>query len=307
MTRAASSNVAVHHRFQWVLVSDLEMTCAQWGRPIRPQDARSIAASFDPDKLGVIAVWHRPELTVGRGRFIIIDGQHRVAAVRLIGWDDQRVPCLLYEHLTIETAAELSLGLQERRNLHALDKHRAAAAAHDRGAVEIDKVLGYLHLELCYTVKRESRRQLSAIGTLAKVWERMGSVGLERVLRICGNAWEGTSAGFSAKIIKLCMFLLAAHLDDVDDERLAVVLAKRSPAQWVSANVTPQRPLSSIAQDVILEYNKVARGSKRLDELTPAEYERAAKRAQSATVRGPINAPTVGASMRSRKRGVRRD
>lgn len=304
-----SNQLDTNHRFQWVLIADLEMTCPQWGRPLRPGDVRSIAAALDPDKLGVIAVWYRPDLHLGHGRYVVIDGQHRLAAMRLVGWDDQRAPCLLYEGLTMETAAELSLGLQERRNLHPLDRHRAAATAHDRGAVEIDKVLAFLGLRLCYSVQADQRRATAAIGTIGKIWERMDSVGLERVLWICREAWDGTAAGLGAKIMKLAAYLLAAHDGDIDDQRMAEVLAKRSPAQWVATNVTPPRPLSSIAQDVILEYNKV-RGGMKLPELTPHDYENAARRPMSSTVRGPIPATKMTAgtmsTARSRKRGVKR-
>jgi hypothetical protein len=273
--------------FSWLLLADLEMAPPQWGRPLRTGDVRAIAAAFDPDMIGAIAVWYRPNLEIGRGRNTIIDGQHRCAALRLIGYDDQRVPCLVYEGLTNETAAELSLGLQDRRNLHALDKHRAATAAHERRASEIEKILTYCHLQLVYGTKPEELGRVSAVATINLVWDRMGS-DLERVLTVCSKAWGNTAAGYTTNVLKLVMTVMAAHNGSVDDEHLVATLAQRSPGQWTAKSVVPKRSISSIAQDVIIEYNKRARGGNRLTELTPGQYESAARRAPAKSVRGKI-------------------
>jgi hypothetical protein len=292
---------------EWLLVAELEMAPPQWGRPLRPGDIRAMAHDFDPDKLGAIAVWARKTLPVGRGKFVICDGQHRVAATRLALGQDQRVPCLVYEGLTMETAAELSLGLQERRNLHPLDKHRAALAAHDLRAVDVDKILTVLALHFVYTAKATDRGRISAVGACYQVWDRMSSAGLERVLIICSQAWDRTSGGFASPVLKLVMTVLAAHDGQVDDVHLGETLATRSPAQWVSKDVVPRRPIASLAQDVVIEYNKIRRGAARLVELTPSQYEAAAKRKPQPTVRGKIEGRTTAtkstsaASTRSRR------
>jgi hypothetical protein len=301
------TKIPARQTFSWVLVSELEMAPTSWGRPLRTGDVRAIAAGFDPDLIGAMSVWHRPDLPPGRGRYVICDGQHRCAALRLMGYDDQKAPCLLYTDLTMETAAELSLGLQERRNLHALDKHRAALAAHDRRAVDIDKVLTYSHLQFAYTTNSTDRGRLSAVAAVYLVWDRMGGTGLERVLDVCSLAWGCTSQGFASVVLRLVMTVMAAHDGQVDDQRLAETMATRSPAQWVSKDIVPRRSLASIAQDVITEYNKKARGTKRLSELTPSEYQAAAKRQPRPTVRGPVEAPKTTVNATSMRIRVRRE
>lgn len=289
--------------FGWVPVADLEMAPDPWGRAIRTNDAKAIARAFDPDMIGALAVWFRPNLDAGKGRYIIIDGQHRCAALRIMGYDDQSAPCLLYEGLTVETAAELSLGLQERRNLHPFDRHRAALSAHDRRAIEIDKILQHLGLRLVHSMRANESGHVSAVTTLGLVWDRMSGAGLERVLTVCGDAWERTAPAYGANTLKLVMVLLASHNGAVDDERLVRTLAKRSPAQWLSATVTPRRSISSVAQDVVIEYNRTARGQYRLPELTPGQYEVASRRRPVPKVRGTVDARTMpGASRSTRER-----
>jgi hypothetical protein len=287
----ASDRIDRRGREDWIYADEIQFAPSSWGRPLRSSDARQIAANFDADALGYLAIWYRPNLDVDRGRYVVIDGQHRLQAVRLAFQDDrQRIPCLLYEGLTNETAAELSLMLQSRRNLHALDRYRAALACHDRREVDISKLLHFLDLDLVYTTRSDDRGRLSAVAALCLVWDRTGVSGLERVLTICSNAWDRTSAGFSAQILKLVMTLIAAHNGEIDDAKLTATLAAQSPAQWLAKNSVKPRPLASIAQDVIIEYNKRARGPARLTELTPSQYLSAAKRPPSKTVRGKITA-----------------
>jgi hypothetical protein len=289
---------------EWVLATDLEMAPPEWGRPLIQGDIRKIAANFDPDMFGALAVWKRPDLPIGKGRYITLDGQHRLAAARLMGYLDQRLPCLIYTDLTTETAAELSLGLQERRNLHALDRHRGALAAHDRRAVDIDKVMRHQELQLVYSSRADARGQVSAIGTVGTVWDRIGAVGLERILTICGNAWDRTAAGYSANILKLVMFVVVAHDGDVNDAYLTDTLGRRSPAQWTAKDRYPPRPLSSAAQDVVVEYNKRVRGGNRLVELTPSQYQAAGRRPPAKTRRGKIEGVrTTKSTSRTRTRG----
>jgi hypothetical protein len=297
-----SDKLEAKQTFSWVLLSEIEMAPSQWGRPLRQGDVRAIAAAFDPDMIGAVALWSRPDLPPGRGRYVCIDGQHRCAALRLIGYDDQKVPSLVYEGLTMETAAELSLGLQDRRNLHALDKHRAASAAHERRATEVDKIMVYCHVEFAYHANANDIGRVSAVAAVNHVWDRMGE-GLERVLSICYRSWGGTSAGFGSSVLKLVMTVCCAHDGQVDDIHLSETLSTRSPAQWIVKDITPRRSLSSLAQDVVVAYNKNVRGGNRLPEMTPSQYETAARRMPVPTVRGKIEGrQTVTASQRRMRR-----
>jgi hypothetical protein len=293
--------IAGHQTFLWVVESEIDMAPPQWGRPLRLGDVRSIAYAFDADKFGALFVWYRPDREPHHHRYTVIDGQHRLAAVRMMeGYRDQRVPCVLYEGLTMETAAELSLGLQDRRNLHALDRFRGELAAHERCAVEVDKVCRALDLELVYAAAASSTRRLSAVNQLERTWETLGVPGLERVLRVCDAAWGGTSAGFARPVLKLVSILVAAHNGELNDAYLAEVLGSRSPGEWVAGPA--RRPLTSIAQDVIMEYNKRRRGSTRVAELTPSEYMLAAKRPPIRTMRGPIEGVTTTSAAGTRRR-----
>ena len=51
--------------------------------------------------------------------YIVLDGQHRVAAVVTeLGWVEEQLEVMAYYNLTDARAAEISRRLQDRRNLH---------------------------------------------------------------------------------------------------------------------------------------------------------------------------------------------
>jgi len=287
--RKPAERIEARQHLDWLLAAELELAPTAWGRPLRANDVRLIASTFDPDKFGAICVWRRNDLAIGHGRYVTIDGQHRLAAIRLMGYADQRVPSLIYDGLTMETAAELSLGLQERRNLHPLDKHRANLAAHDRRAIEIDKVLARLDLELSYHTRFTVRGRVSCVAQLYYIWDCLGATGLERVLEVANRAWDGTSPAFASAVLRLIMVLVGAHDGVVDDVHLSQTLSARSPSQWLMRDVVPPRSVFSIAQDVAVEYNRKLRGAARLAELTPSQYMNVKRPANRPTTRGKID------------------
>lgn len=54
-------------------------------RTLNPQKVKRIVREFDPSKLGVLMISERPD-----GRYAVIDGQHRMTALREMGYDAAR-------------------------------------------------------------------------------------------------------------------------------------------------------------------------------------------------------------------------
>src|SRR5437764_10583991 len=86
-------------RIEWVPVEKIRVSeTAQ--REFRPHRANQFAANFDPDAFGRLIVNFRD------GHWWVIDGQHRLAAVKILGWTDIKVECECYEGLTEKEEAE---------------------------------------------------------------------------------------------------------------------------------------------------------------------------------------------------------
>ncbi len=117
-----------------ILASDLFIDTA-YERPLSPEWARSIATEFDPDKFHPLTVSARDN------GYAVIDGQHRLAAVTLLGWSNQLMPCLVYRGMTIESEAELFATQSDRRRLSRHDLHRAAVTAQRPEAVAVENAI----------------------------------------------------------------------------------------------------------------------------------------------------------------------
>lgn len=82
-------------RLRWVPIS-LMRTSPVAQRELNQSRVDYIAANFDPEDLGTPTVSHRD------GHFYVIDGQHRVEALKQIGWGDQQIQCWSYDGLNEE-------------------------------------------------------------------------------------------------------------------------------------------------------------------------------------------------------------
>lgn len=123
------------YRFELVRVADLEFDPA-FQRELSMSWAQTIADQFDPFQLDPILVSRRKD-----GRLIVLDGQHRVVALRLMGYDDQLAPCQVYENLTIQMEAKRFNVQSNRKKLSHQQMFRAALVAGDRAAVTIDGIV----------------------------------------------------------------------------------------------------------------------------------------------------------------------
>lgn len=261
----------------WLSVGDLELAPSTWGRPLRGADVRQIGAELDPDLFGIPVVWERPERDVGAGRYIIIDGQHRVhAVVRVCGWVTEQIQCQVFRDIDDAEAARISLGHQERRNLHPFDRWRAARAAGVPSAVAIDKAAANAGLTITRTAQHNS--EICAVGTMAKCWERLTTPGLTRLLVILASAWEATPASFSGPMLRVGMILLANYDGAIDDGRMARTLGAHAPGVWLSQTTPKKKHLGYIAQDVVTLYNTGLRSNRLDDHRSPDDYVNMARR-----------------------------
>lgn len=78
------------------------------------KNVSGIVRDFDPAKLGVLVVSHRPD-----GTYSILDGQHRLTALRKLGF--AAANCIVLEGMTIQPGSGL-LPSPERKQAVAPDR-----------------------------------------------------------------------------------------------------------------------------------------------------------------------------------------
>lgn len=207
MTTKTSATTRVNRdaRLRWVPIPEMKVSpLAQ--RELNAARVDHIAANFDPEQIGT------PTVNLRDGHFFIIDGQHRIAALKEIGWGDQNVQCWTYEGLTEAEEAERFLKLSDTLTIDCFAKFRVGVTAGREDVVEIDRVVRTQGLVVS---KDKVPGAIGAVGTLRRVHSRAGSVVLGRTLRIIRDAYG--DHGFRAEVIDGIGMLCQRYNGELDE------------------------------------------------------------------------------------------
>lgn len=191
---------------RWVPIGAMKLS-PKAQREFRQQHAETFAADFDLEALGYPVVNERD------GHFYIVDGQHRIAALKMMGFDDaQQVQCECYTGLTEAEEAELFLRRGTVKAIQGFDKFRIAITAEREAETDIDRIVRAQGLVIS---KDKMSGAVRAVGTLKRVYSRSGGPTLGRALRIIRDAYG--DPGFEATVIDGIGLLCQRYNGEVND------------------------------------------------------------------------------------------
>lgn len=174
-----------------------------------------IVANLDLEQIGA------PTVSKRGGHFYIIDGQHRVEALRAIGWDDQQIQCWTYEGLTEAEEAEKFLKLNDVKAVPSLPKFKVSVQAGREMECEIDRIV---RANGCKVTADKVEGAIQAVGTLIRIYQRTDGPTLGRTLRIVRDAY-GT-AGLEADVLDGIGYLCGRYNGDLEDQVAVLKLGK---------------------------------------------------------------------------------
>lgn len=194
---------AAHLR--WVPIAKMKVSpLAQ--RDLNPARVDHLAANFDPEELGAPTVNERD------GAFFVIDGQHRIEALKQIGWGDQSVQCWTYEGLTEAEEAEKFLKLNDTLTVLAMPRFKTGVTAGREVETDIDRIVRAAGL----VVSADSiPGAIRAVGTLQRVYNRADGKTLGRTLRIIRDAYG--DPGLEAPVIDGLGYVCQRYNGQLDD------------------------------------------------------------------------------------------
>jgi hypothetical protein len=213
------------HSTEWVTID--EMDRAPFQRPLDERRAESIGADLNPDAFGVITLSRRPN-----GRYVILDGQHRVQALRSIGWNGQKIECHVFTGLTPAAEAQRFIQLNNFKGLRYIDKFLSRIEAHDPAAVQIAKIVQ----DAGYAVDRTQRDgTITAAKALEDVYLGRGQkikgvnpAALRLTLKVVTDAWGHTTSAVNGQVLAGVGAFCLRYGKAVNAERLAEKLRKMS-------------------------------------------------------------------------------
>lgn len=196
-------------RLRWIPLADMRVSpLAQ--RELNQSRVNKIAADFDLEQVGT------PTVNERQAHFYIIDGQHRVEALREIGWGDQQIQCWAYAGLTEEEEAEKFLKLNDTLAVNAFAKFKVGVQAGRMEECDIDRIVRAQGLRVS---QDKTDGAISAVGSLPRVYDQAGPGQLARTLRIVRDAYG--DAGLEAAVIS-GLGLMCGRYDTLLDEARAV-------------------------------------------------------------------------------------
>lgn len=176
-----------------------------------PDRVNSIARNYNGNALGVITLSIREN-----GELFIIDGQHRIEALKKIGKGNDDINAIVFFDLSIKDEAEMFVIMNESRTKpKRADLHKASAKAGDGESIEIDNVLAKHGLSVG---DKPGDNIVRAIGTLHKVNSKIGIDKLDEIIQILIDANGKHSSAFQSEYICAVACILV-QFNNVDKTR----------------------------------------------------------------------------------------
>lgn len=181
--------------------------------------ADKILSKFDPEHFGQPVLNHRD------GVYYIIDGQHRIDALKRWcgeGWEDQQFQGWVFENLSEPQEAEAFLIRNDAMAVNAFNKFRIAVNAGREEEVKVTYIVQSKGLVI--SLERNADNTVGAVGTLLRVFRDYGPDVLSRTLEVVRDAYG--KAGLEATIIHGLARVIARYGEDFRDDEAVARLAK---------------------------------------------------------------------------------
>lgn len=159
-----------------------ELLAGGYQRPTNPAQVEKIITNFDEAKLGLPIVSERG------GKYHLLDGAHRTAALRKIGYTHAK--CIVLTGLTYAEEAEyFRTQNQNSRPLTKYNLFKAGLESGDEMCVKIDQITrsnGFV-----VGMSNRSFNSIPAIYALTTICTVYGYETLDQTLRLIRETWEG--------------------------------------------------------------------------------------------------------------------
>lgn len=256
--KVTTQRVERQSRLLWVPIDQMSTSPVAQRRFSAPQ-ANSYAADFRLESLGY------PVLNKRDDRWYVVDGQHRIAALRLIGFGDLSLECECYFGLTEREEADLFLERNDRKNVTSYEKFRVALTAGRETETAVNEVVMAQGLRVA---KGDSDGCVSAVVALLSVYERGGPQTLGRSLAILRDAYGGSHAALVTPVISGLGLVCQRYNGEFDDATAVAKLGKASLqgllAQASVLRRATARPQAECIAAAVIDLMNRGRGGKKL-------------------------------------------
>lgn len=192
-------------------------TSPKVNRPLNPSRVDKLVKNWDETLFTV------PVVAEQHGKYVILDGQHRVEAFRAQHADDPRIQVLVHYGLTEAECARMFVYLNENLAVRPFDKFEKLVFSGDDAANLIHSILVRNGLKLAQGNSLGSVQCVSALQRAYAI-DKVGGY-LDASLKVLIDAWGMDSANFGGALVEGVAIFLKNHGSAIDRKRLAKVMA----------------------------------------------------------------------------------
>lgn len=202
------------HTTQWIPIKNLSVVWATAQREFNERHSQKIAASFDPDLFDDLVV----TLPNGDGIYHVVDGQHRMSAIRSLYGEEEKVPCRIVTAQDPARAAAIFDKINTGRRLPTgIEKFRVRVTAGSETEVAINKVVTWLG---CRIEVGDGSNSIRATAALINVHNAFGLEVLKEALVTIRTTWKDDKGALEGPIIEGFGALVGEHRGHLDFKRL---------------------------------------------------------------------------------------
>ena len=232
-------------------------------RELNMSRVKRYSLDFDWDIFGV------PLVSLRNGNYFIVDGQHRVELLKMLGIEE--VLCQVICGLSYEQEAKKFVKLNsERGGLTSNQKFHGRVESKDPIALDIVRVLKGRGFTYSHTAGQKKENVISAVACVENIYKVYGDKHLDRVLSILRESWFGSPSSLNRDIIRgISTFIsetrgvkddiLCSALENIDPQNIilrALVCAGTGGLKVTSSSTTTQSHVAKAIRDVYNEYKQ---------------------------------------------------
>ena len=233
-------------------------------RPVDEKEVNRLIREWDDRLLDPLVVSFRD------GKFNVVDGQHRVAAMRKMnGGKEVMVPCIIYSGLTYEQEADLCYKLDKAKKRLTLAQATNALAESGNDA-DIRTVKSLIEANgFVWALNRRTRaaNEIGSIRALMKSWRALGDDEFSRMLVLLRCTWGGHPDSLTSFMFSGMTIFLKTYSTEMDDRLFIRQLSKVEPDEIVrrgKLDFSTNKNGLRYARVILEKYNNQRKNAKKL-------------------------------------------
>lgn len=224
----------------------------RYQRPVEKKDVNKLIREWDPRRLTPIVVSAR------EGKFNVVDGQHRVEAMRRMAkGKDVSIPCLIYTGMSYEDEAALYAELDRGRKRLTLPQSLNAMveAGTDPEIMEVKRLAESAGFVWALAKRTGQPFEIEATRALISAYRLLGVAGFSRLLELMAGTWHGAPSSLKASMLSGMALFLKTYEAELNDRAFIRRLSAVEPEEIIQASRVEYSAALRFARTIRDKYN----------------------------------------------------